>query len=236
MEATPIVVVVDDDDSLRRALKRLLTTAGYVVETYATARELLQREPLDAPGCLVLDVHLPEIGGMRLRELLRRLGYTIPVVFITGHGDVQTGVRAMKAGAVDFLAKPFNDGELFEAVRRALLRDAEARRERAELADLQRRYRTLTQREREVCTLVASGKLNKQIAAALGTSEKTIKVHRARVMHKMRVGSVAELVRAVDRLARGLDEAGHAPRHTIEDVALPPAPGPGLAPDGPPKH
>ena len=218
-DVTPIVVIVDDDESVRRAIRRLLTTVGYDVETYATASELVRRGPLEGPGCLILDVRMPEINGLQLRDWLWSLGHSEPVVFITGYGDVETGVRAMKGGAVDFLMKPFGEEALLKAVKRALLLDAEARHESEELADLRGRHRTLTRREREVCKLVATGRLNKQIATVLGTREKTIKVHRARVMRKMRVTSVAELVRAVDRLARAGDNTDYALGHADDGDA-----------------
>jgi len=218
-DATPTIVIVDDDESVRRALRRQLTTAGYNVEAYATAAELLQRGPVQGPGCLILDVRMPEISGLQLRDSLWPLGHSQPVVFMTGYGDLETGVRAMKTGAVDYLTKPFGEAALLEAIERALQRDAAARHEQEALAVLQSRYLTLTRREREVCRLVADGRLNKQIAAVLGTSEKTIKVHRARVMRKMCVASVAELVRAVDRLARGREQSDDAPGDTSTSPA-----------------
>jgi RNA polymerase sigma factor (sigma-70 family) len=196
----PVLLVVDDDESVRRALRRLLTAFGYVVETFASASELLAREPLAGPGCLILDVQLPGLSGLDLHALLRSAGMEKATVFVTGHGDVPTSVRAMKGGAVDFLTKPVNDAELLEAIERALARDRQAREDQAQLRELRRRAATLTPRERQVCVLVATGRLNKQIAALLGTTEKTVKVHRARVMTKMQAGSLADLVRAVDRL------------------------------------
>jgi FixJ family two-component response regulator len=220
VDVSSTVVIVDDDESVRRALRRLLSTAGYEVETFASASELVRRGPLEGPGCLILDVRMPDINGLQLRDSLASLGHSEPVVFITGYGDVETGVGAMKAGAVDFLTKPFGEEALLKAVARAIQLDAEARHESAALAEIRCRYRTLTRREREVCHLVATGRLNKQIATVLGTREKTIKVHRARMMRKMRVTSVAELVRAVDRLARADDgEADDALDHAGEDHA-----------------
>lgn len=198
--STPLLLVVDDDESVRRSLARLLTSAGYAVETFGSAAELLGREPLTGPGCLVLDVQLPGLSGLDLHARLRSAGADVSAVFVSGHGDVAMGVRAMKDGAVDFLTKPVNDVELLAAVERALARDRLARGHRAELNELRQRDSALTQREREVCALVATGLLNKQVAAVLGTSEKTVKVHRARVMTKMQAGSLADLVRIADRL------------------------------------
>ena len=203
-QGVPTIVVVDDDDSVRRALARLLTASGYQVRTFGSAAELLaQRFALDpGPGCLLIDVRMPGLGGLELQTMLTSAGTMSAVVFMTGHGDVQTGVRAMKSGAVDFLLKPFTDDELLDAVGRALVRTSEARVEHYEIGQLEQRSAKLTRREREVCTLVVAGRLNKQIAAALGTSEKTVKVHRSRVMAKMEAASLAELVRIVERLNR----------------------------------
>lgn len=221
MDVSSTVVIVDDDESVRRALQRLLSAAGYYVETYATASDVVRRGPLGGPGCLILDVRMPDINGLQLRDWLSSQGHSEPVVFITGYGDVETGVRAMKGGAVDFLTKPFGEEALLKAVARAIRLDVEARHESEELAEIRRRYHTLTRREREVCNLVATGRLNKQIATVLGTREKTIKVHRARVMRKMGVTSVAELVRAVDRLARADSDTDDALDHTDEHDARP---------------
>lgn len=196
----PVLLVVDDDESVRRSLARLLTAAGYDVETFPSAAELLAREPLTGPGCLILDVRLPGLSGLDLHAWLRSRGLEKATVFVSGHGDVPTSVRAMKDGAVDFLTKPVNDVQLLEAIERALERDRWQREEHAELNELRRRVAALTPREREVCAVVVTGRLNKQIAAMLGMSVKTVKVHRARVMAKMQVDSVAELVRIVDRL------------------------------------
>ena len=210
---TPLITVVDDDDSVRRALSRLLSASGYTVRTFASARELLSDPSPDPaiPGCLLLDVRMPELDGLELQSILKSTGTGTAVVFMTGHGDVQTGVKAMKSGAVDFLLKPFSDEELLDAVGRALALDAETRAERRDLAELTRRAGKLTPREREVCALVVTGRLNKQIAAALGTSEKTIKVHRARVMAKMRATSLADLVRMMEYLDRVRAAAGPGP-------------------------
>ena len=204
LEEIPTIAIIDDDDSLRRALARLLTASGYQVRTFASATEFLaERLPIEAsPGCLLIDVRMPGLGGLELQAVLNSAGAQSAIVFMTGHGDVQTGVKAMKSGAVDFLLKPFTDDELLEAVGRALSRNAETRVEHREVDELEHRAAKLTRREKEVSTLVVAGKLNKQIAAALGTSEKTVKVHRSRVMAKMEAASLAELVRIVERLNR----------------------------------
>ncbi|MDI1450971.1 response regulator [Polyangium sp. 6x1] len=193
------VFVVDDDPSVLRSLERLLRSAGYAVEAHASPRVFLDHAPADRPGCVVVDLRMPEIGGLDLQEELARRGFELPLVFLTGHGDVPSSVRAMKGGAIDFLSKPCDDTDLLAAVERALARDAEARVVRAEKDAARARFASLTPREREVCLLVARGLLNKQIAAELGTAEKTIKVHRGRVMEKLAVESVADLVRLVDR-------------------------------------
>jgi FixJ family two-component response regulator len=199
-EADPIIFVVDDDPSVRRALKRLISSAGFQVETFASAQDFLQSSRHDGPACLVLDVRLPGVSGLDLQEQLTAAGLNMPIVFITGHGDIPMSVRAMKAGAVDFLPKPFNDQDLLDAIHLALEKDKKTRREQAEVAEIQRRVDTLTPREREVFALVVTGLLNKQVAARLGTSEKTIKVHRARVMEKMHSESLAELVRLAEKV------------------------------------
>jgi RNA polymerase sigma factor (sigma-70 family) len=200
-DSAPVLLVVDDDASVRRALARLLTAAGYLVETFGSAQELLAREPLTGPGCLILDVRMPGLSGLDLQAMLRATGAEKATIFVSGHDDVPASVRAMKGGAVDFLTKPIDDAQLFEAIERALARDRVEREDHIELAELRRRLATLTPREREVCALVATGRLNKQIAHLLGTSEKTIKVHRARVMAKMKVTSLVALVRVADRLS-----------------------------------
>jgi FixJ family two-component response regulator len=194
------VFVVDDEPEVCKALGRLFRSAGWPVRTFGSAREFLDAEPRDRPGCLVTDLRLPGVNGLDLFGILRSSGRTIPVIIITGHGDVATSVRAMKAGAVDFLMKPVEDTELLAAVERATAQDAEGRRQRADLEELTQRLARLTPREHEVFGLVVAGLLNKQIAGRLGTSEQTVKVHRARVMQKMAAASLAQLVHFADRL------------------------------------
>ena len=198
------VFLVDDDPSVRRALTRLIKAAGHRVEAFASAREFLDRNPdADSPACLVLDVRMPGLTGLDLQRELQGSNGALPIVFITGHGDIPMSVKAMKAGAVDFLSKPVHDADLLRAIKQALARAVNDRAERDELEEIQSRVEKLTPREREVMALVVRGLLNKQIAFELGTVEKTIKVHRARVMEKMQVKSLAELVRIAERAGIG---------------------------------
>jgi FixJ family two-component response regulator len=194
------VFVVDDDAAVRKALTRVIGAAGYAVESFASAGEFLARPLHDGPACIVLDMRMPEVGGLQLQETLERAGFTTPVIFLTGHGDVPSTVKALKGGALDFLLKPIEDEQLLDAVARAISRHAAVREAEAGREAMRARWNRLTPREREVCALVARGMLNKQIAADLGTAEKTIKVHRARVMEKLQVNSVAELVRLFDQV------------------------------------
>ena len=207
-----IVYVVDDDSSVREAIKSLIRSVGLRVETFGNAQEFLKSTRLDAPGCVVLDVRLPGLSGLDLQRELAAHGINLPVIFITGHGDIPMSVRAMKAGALEFLTKPFRDQDLLDAIQHALERDRGARQQRSETAELRERFDSLTAREREVMGLVVSGLLNKQIAGELGTSEVTIKIHRSQVMKKMDAGSLAELVRMTEKL--GIPAAKDQPTHT----------------------
>jgi len=199
---SPTVFVVDDDASVLRGLSRLIRSAGFAVEIFAKADEFLKHPPNGGPGCVLIDLRMPGMNGLELQHAIAAAGHLIPVIFISGDGDIPATVQAMKAGAVDFLTKPFDEEQLLDAIRRALAHDAEGRAQRRQLEQWQARYNELTPREREVCHLVARGLLNKQIAFELGATEKTIKVHRARVMDKLEVQSVADLVRIVDRLGK----------------------------------
>ena len=195
-----VVFVIDDDPSVRSSLKFLISTVGLRVETFDSAETALQELPADAPSCLVLDVRLRGLSGLDLQHELAARKCHIPIVFITGHGDIPMTVRAMKAGAVEFLTKPFRDQDLLDAIQIALQRDHARREQEKELTKLQRRFDLLTAREREVISLVSAGKLNKQIADQLGTAENTIKVHRSRAMEKLRADSLADLVRMIEKL------------------------------------
>jgi FixJ family two-component response regulator len=199
-EAAPIVFVVDDDPSVRRALKRLIGSVGLQVEGFGSAREFLQAMHSEGPSCLVLDIRLPGVSGLDFQRELAAANVPIPIIFITAHGDIPMTVRAMKAGAVEFLSKPFRDQDLLDAIHMALERDRSRRQQEAELATLRERLASLTPREREVLPLVVSGLLNKQIAGQIGTSETTVKVHRSQLMHKMGASSLAELVRLAERI------------------------------------
>jgi len=199
----PVVFVVDDDRSMRESLRRLLSSVGMTVEVFPTAQAFLGAKRPEVPGCLVLDVRLPGLSGLDLQRELAKTSSTLPIIFLTGHGDIPMSVRAMKAGAVEFLTKPFREQDLLDAIRQAVERDRVARAERQELEELHRRYDTLTPRERDVMAGVVAGRLNKQIAADLGSAEATVKEQRGQVMLKMQAGSVADLVRSASRLGIG---------------------------------
>jgi FixJ family two-component response regulator len=198
MADVPVIFVVDDDASVRKSLSRLIRSAGYTVEAFASAKEFLARMPSTGPSCLVLDVRMPNVTGLDLQKTLAGAVHRIPIVFVTGHGDISMSVSALKAGAVDFLTKPFDGKALLGALAQALAKDTRDLGAEARVKEIQERAKQLTKRESQVFALVVTGMLNKQIAAELGIGEKTVKVHRARVMEKMRAGSVAELVRLAD--------------------------------------
>ena len=202
-----MVFVVDDDSSMREALTDLITSVGLPVEEFKSAREFLGHRRPDAPACLVLDVRLPGLSGLELQRELLRTEAPIPIVFITGHGDIPMSVRAIKEGAVEFLAKPFRDQDLLDAIQHALEIDRSARQERSMMAEVRRRYESLTKREREVMRLVVSGLLNKQIAGELGSSEVTVKMHRGQVMRKMKAQSIVELIRMAEKIGITSDAA-----------------------------
>ena len=203
IEAEQVVYVIDDDTSMRSAIKRLVLAVGLNVETFSSGQEFLDSKLPEVPGCVVLDVRLPGRSGLELQREMAEKGIQIPIIFVTGHGDIPMSVKAMKGGAVEFLTKPFRDQDLLDAISMAIERDRAGRKGRAEIAVQRKYYDSLTPREREVMTAVVGGMLNKQIALRLGTSEKTIKVHRGQVMHKMHAESLAELVRVAAKL--GID-------------------------------
>jgi FixJ family two-component response regulator len=198
--AVPTVFIVDDDRGMRQSIQDLVESVGLRAESFATGGEFLKRKPTSDPSCLVLDVRLPQMSGLDFQRQLAETGMQIPIIFITAHGDIPMSVRALKSGAVEFLTKPFRDQDLLDAIQEALQRDRATQEQQAEIQDLQERYGTLTAREQQVMALVVSGMLNKQIASEIGASEATVKVHRGNVMHKMKAGSVVDLVRMADKL------------------------------------
>src|SRR5258705_2512985 len=200
-EVPAVVFVIDDDPSMRGALEDLVGSVGLQVRPFASPQDFLQNKLPDAPSCLVLDVRLPGMSGLAFQKELARRGVGLPVIFITGHGDIPMSVRAMKAGAIEFLTKPFHDQDLLDAIHTAIERDRKRRQEAVRLAELRERFATLTERERQIMTLVVIGRPNKQIAAELSLSEMTVKVHRGQVMRKMHAGSLPELVRMADRIS-----------------------------------